>query len=86
VGRDLNNFAGRVGKDDGEIVRGHLAAIRDLEKDLSTMKADASLCAGMPSTMAVDPTMGINYPATLKVSFDLMVAALKCVSLRRSAG
>src|SRR6185369_5305312 len=34
VGRDLENFAGRVGSDDGAIVRGHLAAIRDLEKDL----------------------------------------------------
>jgi len=84
VGRDLDSFAGRVGKDDGEIVRGHLNAIRDLEKDLRTVKADPSLCGGT-ATMPVDPTMGINYPATLKVSFDLMVAALKCDVTRVAA-
>jgi hypothetical protein len=84
VGRDLDNFASRVGKDDGEIVRGHLAAIRDLEKDLSAVKPDASLCGGTTS-MPVDATMPLNYPATLKVSFDLMVAALKCDVTRVAA-
>jgi hypothetical protein len=84
VGRDLDNFAARVGKDDGEIVRGHLNAIRDLEKDLKTLKPDASACGGMAS-MAADPTMGINYPATFKMSLDLMVAALKCDVTRVAA-
>jgi hypothetical protein len=85
VGRDLENFASRVGKDDGEIVRGHLTAIRDLEKDLRTVKVDAALCGGTPSVMPVDATMAINYPVTLKVSFDLMVAALKCDVTRVAA-
>src|SRR5688500_8855407 len=31
VGKDLERFAARVGKDDGAIVGGHLAAVRDLE-------------------------------------------------------
>jgi hypothetical protein len=84
VGKDLDSFANRVGKDDGEIVRGHLNAIRDLEKDLRAVKPDASLCGGT-AAMPVDPTMGINYPATLKVSFDLMVAALKCDVTRVAA-
>ncbi len=84
VGRDLDSFAARVGKDDGEIVRGHLNAIRDLEKDLRTVRADASLCGGTGS-MAVDATAPINYPATLNVSFDLMVAALKCDVTRVAA-
>jgi len=84
VGRDLDNFATRVGKDDGEIVRGHLAAIRDLEKDLQAVKVDASLC-GATTSMAVDATVAINYPLTLKVSFDLMVAALKCDVTRVAA-
>jgi hypothetical protein len=84
VGKDLDNFASRVGKDDGEIVRGHLTAIRDLEKDLSTVRADASVCGGTAS-MPVDATMAINYPATFKVSLDLMVAALKCDVTRVAA-
>jgi hypothetical protein len=84
VGRDLDNFAARVGKDDGAIVRGHLAAVRDLEKDLVAVKGDTSLCAGTTS-MAMDATMPINYPFTLKVSFDLMVAALKCDVTRVAA-
>ena len=84
VGRDLDSFATRVGKDDGAIVRGHLAAIRDLEKDLRAVKVDASLCGGT-SEPPVDATVAINYPATLKVSFDLMVAALKCDVTRVAA-
>jgi hypothetical protein len=84
VGKDLEQFAVRVGKDDGAIVGGHLAALRDLEKDLVAVKVDASLCGGTTS-MAVDATMAINYPATLKVSFDLMVAALKCDVTRVAA-
>jgi hypothetical protein len=84
VGKDLDSFAGRVGKDDGAIVRGHLNALRDLEKDLSTVRVDASLCGGGAS-MPMDATMPINYPHTLKVSFDLMVAALKCDVTRVAA-
>jgi hypothetical protein len=84
VGKDLEKFAGRVGKDDGAIVGGHLAAIRDLEKDLLAVKVDSSLCGGT-MTPAVDATMAANYPATLNVSFDLMVAALKCDVTRVAA-
>ena len=84
VGMDLDNFATRVGKDDGAIVRGHLAAIRDLEKEVGGVRVDASVCGGS-ATMPVDPTVPINYPATLKVSFDLMVAALKCDVTRVAA-
>jgi hypothetical protein len=84
VGKDLETFAGRVGKDDGAIVNGHLNAIRDLEKDLRILKPDASLCGGTTS-MAMDATMAINYPHTLKVCFDLMVAALKCDVTRVAA-
>ncbi len=84
VGKDLESFATRVGKDDGAIVNGHLAALRDLEKDLQRLKPDASLC-GTTTSMPVDATLAINYPATLKVSFDLMVAALKCDVTRVAA-
>jgi len=84
VGTDLDKFAARVGTDDGTIVRGHLAAVRDLEKELQAVKVDASRCGG-PTAMAVDATMAINYPAMVKVSMDLMVAALKC-DVTRVAG
>jgi hypothetical protein len=84
VGRDLDTFAGRVGRDDGAIVRGHLAAIRDLEKDLMAVKVDGSLCGGTTS-MPVDATLPINYPLAFKVSVDLMVAALKCDVTRVAA-
>jgi hypothetical protein len=84
VGKDLDNFASRVGKDDGDIVRGHLSAIRDLEKDLGRLKDDGATC-GDPTAMPVDATMAINYPATMKVSLDLMVAALKCDVTRVAA-
>jgi hypothetical protein len=83
VGKDLEKFAARVGKDDGAIVGGHLAAVRDLEKDLRAVKIDASLCGGTTS-MPMD-ILPINYPAMLKVSFDLMVAALKCDVTRVAA-
>jgi hypothetical protein len=84
VGKDLESFATRVGKDDGAIVGGHLAALRDLEKDLQRLKPDASLC-GTTTSMPADATLALNYPATLKVSFDLMVAALKCDVTRVAA-
>jgi hypothetical protein len=84
VGRDLDGFAARVGKEDGEIVRGHLAAIRDLEKDLRAVRTDVSLCGGTTS-MPRDAAAPINYPATLNVNFDLMVAALKCDVTRVAA-
>jgi hypothetical protein len=84
VGKDLETFATRVGKDDGAIVGGHLAALRDLEKDLQRLKPDASLC-GSTTSMPADATLALNYPATLKVSFDLMVAALKCDVTRVAA-
>ncbi len=84
VGKDLEKFAARVGKDDGAIVTGHLNALRDLEKDLRGVKVDASQCGGAAS-MAKDAAMAINYPATLNMSFDLMVAALKCDVTRVAA-
>jgi Protein of unknown function (DUF1552) len=84
VGKDLEKFAIRVGKDDGAIVGGHLAAVRDLEKTLLTVRPDAATCGGTMS-MPQDPTKPINYPAMLNVSFDLMVAALKCDVTRVAA-
>jgi hypothetical protein len=84
VGRDLEAFATRVGKDDGAIVRGHSAAVRDLEKELVAVKVDSALCGGAAS-MPLDATVAINYPLALKVAFDLMVAALKC-DVTRVAG
>jgi hypothetical protein len=84
VGRDLDNFATRVGKEDGEVVRGHLAAVRDLEKNLLNVRPDVAAC-GNTKSMPQDATLAINYPATLNVSFDLMVAALKCDVTRVAA-
>ena len=85
VGKDLEKFAGRVGKDDGAIVTGHLNAIRDLEKDVRGVRpVDAALC-GATTSMAMDAAAAANYPHTLKVSFDLMVAALKCDVTRVAA-
>ncbi len=84
VGRDLDTFAVRVGKEDGDIVRGHMSAIRDLERDLLLVRADVSMCGGA-MLMPKDATAPINYPATLNVNFDLMVAALKCDVTRVAA-
>ena len=84
MGKDLEKFAIRVGKDDGAIVGGHLAAVRDLEKTLLTVRPDAATCGGTMS-MPQDATKPINYPAMLNVSFDLMVAALKCDVTRVAA-
>ena len=84
VGRDLDDFAARVGKEDGEIVRGHLHAIRDLEKELQDPEA-GRLGVRREASMPADPTMGINYPAKFKMSLDLMVAAFKCGVTRVAA-
>jgi len=65
VGKDLETFATRVGKDDGAIVGGHLAALRDLEKDLQRLKPDASLC-GSTTSMPADAT--IRSKLTLSVA------------------
>jgi hypothetical protein len=85
VGTDLERFAARVGTEDGAIVLGHLGALRDLEKQLQGMKVDSAACGAPPATMAVDSKTPMNYPILVKVSFDLMVAALRC-DVTRVAG
>jgi Protein of unknown function (DUF1552) len=84
VGGDLERFAERVGTDDKAIIQGHLSALRELEKQLQTLKVDTALCGGAP-LMPKDAKQYLNYPDVLKVSFDLMVAALKC-DVTRVAG
>jgi hypothetical protein len=85
VGKDLEQFAGRVGKDDGAIVNGHLAAMRTLEKDLSGIRPDVAACGGGLKDPAVDAAVAMNYPKSLSAMFDLMVMALKC-DVTRVAG
>ena len=77
VGSDLERFATRVGTDDGVLIRGHLSALRDLEKQLQSVKIDASTC-GDTTVAPVDAKTASNYPKLVQVSLDLMVAALKC--------
>lgn len=84
VGSDLERFADRVGTDDRAIIQGHLAAVRELEKQLQSVKMDAALCGGATLT-PLDVKNSKNYPDLLKVSLDLMVAALKC-DVTRVAG
>ena len=58
--------------------------VRDLEKQLQTTRVDLGRCGGDPG-MPVNHLDGANYPTLVKVSMDLMVAALRC-DVTRVAG
>ncbi len=77
VGKSLERFKSRVGNEDKEQIESHFHSIRDFEKQLSMPRADVSSCSLDPG-MPLDPKAAGNYPTLMKLSFDLMVAALKC--------
>jgi Protein of unknown function (DUF1552) len=77
VGKSLERFRSRLGNEDKMQVESHFHSIRELETQLSTPKADVSSCALNPG-MPMSVTAADNYPTLMKLSMDLMVAALKC--------
>jgi hypothetical protein len=77
VGKSLERFKNRLGGDDRAQVESHFSSIRDLEKQLVAPSADLSQCKLDPGP-TMDTKAAGNYPTLMKLSFDLMVAALKC--------
>jgi hypothetical protein len=77
VGASIDRFKGRLGADDRDVIESHLTSVRALEAELAAPKADLSQCGSDPG-MPLDPKAAGNYPVLLKLSMDLMVAALRC--------
>ncbi len=80
LGRDLERFSKSLGTADQLNVAGHLQAIRDIESILGQTPAAQPLVpdsitstAGMP----LDFNSLMNYPALVKIQFDLATAALR---------
>jgi hypothetical protein len=77
VGRAIDRFKLRLAADDRETIDGHLASVRELESQLSAPRADVAQCGTDPGA-PIDAKASGNYPTLMKLSFDLMVAALRC--------
>jgi hypothetical protein len=84
VGGDLEKFRARLGSDDRLAIAGHMDAVRDLERQLATPRAEGKSCGGDPGA-ALDFVNTANYPQLVSVNLGLMVAALKC-DVTRVAG
>jgi hypothetical protein len=78
VGKSLERFKNRLGGDDRAQVESHFGSIRDLEKQLSAPQVDVAACSKLDPGAPMDTKAAGNYPTLMKLSFDLMVAALKC--------
>jgi hypothetical protein len=77
AGVSLNRFKARLGNEDKQIVESHLNSVRDLETQLATPKVDLTKCGSDPG-MPLDVLSAGNYPTLMKLSLDLMIAALRC--------
>ena len=79
----LESYTGlgaRVGHDDKIRLDAHAEAIRGIEAQLAGMQSKPAMlsCAAPTAPGATDLTSFANYPATLNVQSDLMVAAMAC--------
>jgi hypothetical protein len=75
-----NSLGGRMGRDDKTRLDQHAEAIRSIETQLASMqnKPATLTCATPTAPATTDLTTFANYPATLNVQSDLMVAAMAC--------
>ena len=76
VGKSLEDFQSRLGKDDKTAIGAHFQSIRDLEMQLASAPVDGTCAGGAPGMF--DMTNQAHYPMILKAHTNLMVAALKC--------
>jgi Protein of unknown function (DUF1552) len=85
VGASLTRFGSQLGTEDRTVIDGHLNSIRNLENQLTAPRPTGGACGVMVSgdpTKPIDPNSNANIPTLLKVSFELMTAALKCDATR----
>jgi hypothetical protein len=70
----------RLGHDDKAKLDQHADAIRAIEMQLSGMQSQPAMlnCTAPTAPAATDVSSFANYPATLNVQSDLMVAAMAC--------
>jgi hypothetical protein len=77
AGAGLERFKRRLGNQDRDIVDSHLQSVRTLETELASPKVDLAKCGSDPGA-PLDAKAAANYPILMKLSLDLMVAALRC--------
>jgi hypothetical protein len=77
VGTSISRFRNRLGTDDKQVIDSHLSSIRELEGQLSAPRVDQTQC-GIDPGQPMDVLASGNYPTLMKLSFDLMVSALRC--------
>jgi hypothetical protein len=80
VGADLERFKLRLGTEDRFAIDGHLAAIRDIEKQLTTQAPVGGSCgkwSGNPAA-PIDWKAVPNTPQLVTLHHELLIMALKC--------
>jgi hypothetical protein len=79
VGGSLESFGKRLGSEDRGTVQAHLAAINDLEQQITQRPAFLQACGSAPdATFAVDPTDQTRYLDVLNLQLSLAIMALEC--------
>jgi hypothetical protein len=75
VGSNLDEFAARAGTDDRAAIAAHQESIREIEKGLASIPADA--CAPAAPAM-IDLAAAASYAPIIETHLRLIVAALRC--------
>jgi hypothetical protein len=75
VGRDLVEFARRMGTEDRVKIEAHLTSIRSLEQQLGNL---TGATCGRPEPRPVALNDWSKHPDIMNAQMDLLVAALKC--------
>ncbi len=78
VGKDLERFGKNLGTEDRLSVEAHLAAIREIEKQLSGGSTLVDCGNGPALGQPLDLAQNTNYPALLALHLDIAAAALRC--------
>jgi hypothetical protein len=78
VGKNLDAFKARLGKEDREAMDAHSESVRDLELQLQSGGGAAANCGGGTPGAMIDLNDGLKYPDILKAHMSLIVQALKC--------
>lgn len=75
LGKDIEHFSARLGRDDKAKIEAHLVSVRDLERQ---MTGGSSVACSRPGEPMMDFRANDAYPALLDAQFSLLSAAFRC--------
>ncbi len=77
LGGNLTNFSSRMGTEDKAKIESHLAAVREIERQLESNVTLTCKAPTLPDAFDTKNNVA-NYPKALKVFGDLLVAGFRC--------